>query len=87
MRHCWTLSLSRVECKHFSIVLHGQWSVTDIHCSPMDFGLASPLHCVSVQVAGGLLADTPGFNQPALEGVSPDALASYFPEIQDAIQE
>jgi ribosome biogenesis GTPase len=38
-------------------------------------------------VAGGLLADTPGFNQPALEGVLPEELASYFPEIQESIPE
>ncbi len=31
--------------------------------------------------AGGLLADTPGFNQPELN-CSPEALASYFPEVQ-----
>lgn len=38
-------------------------------------------------VAKGLLADTPGFNQPALEGVLPENLMAYFPEIQDSISE
>ena len=38
-------------------------------------------------VAGGLLADTPGFNQPALEGVQPENLMSFFPEIEDIISE
>lgn len=38
-------------------------------------------------VAGGLLADTPGFNQPALDGVQPETLMGYFPEIQDHIAE
>lgn len=38
-------------------------------------------------VAGGLLADTPGFNQPALEGVQPENLMSFFPEIQESIAE
>lgn len=33
---------------------------------------------------GGLLADTPGFNQPDLEGDAED-LAMYFPEIRDRI--
>ena len=33
---------------------------------------------------GGLLADTPGFNQPALR-CTPEALAGYFPEIRDRI--
>ncbi|MDS3859762.1 ribosome small subunit-dependent GTPase A [Thermosynechococcaceae cyanobacterium BACA0444] len=34
---------------------------------------------------GGLLADTPGFNQPHLE-FSPSALAACFPEIQTRLQ-
>lgn len=38
-------------------------------------------------VAGGLLADTPGFNQPALDGVQPEMLMAYFPEIQEGIAE
>ncbi|UBF25294.1 small ribosomal subunit biogenesis GTPase RsgA [Kovacikia minuta CCNUW1] len=33
---------------------------------------------------GGLLADTPGFNQPELD-VTPEELASYFPEIQQRL--
>jgi len=33
---------------------------------------------------GGLLADTPGFNQPELD-CEPEALMGYFPEIQRAI--
>ena len=39
------------------------------------------------QVAGGLLADTPGFNQPALEGVTPEILPHYFPEIAERLNE
>ena len=38
-------------------------------------------------VAGGLLADTPGFNQPTLEGLPPEDLPRYFPEIQERIGE
>ena len=38
-------------------------------------------------VAEGLLADTPGFNQPALGGVQPENLMAFFPEIQDHIAE
>ena len=38
-------------------------------------------------VAGGLLADTPGFNQPALEGVQPADLPTFFPEIQERTKE
>jgi len=35
---------------------------------------------------GGLLADTPGFNQPGLE-CEPHELANYFPEIRDRLSE
>ena len=35
---------------------------------------------------GGLLADTPGFNQPELD-CAPEALASYFPEAQQRLQQ
>ena len=38
-------------------------------------------------VSGGLLADTPGFNQPALDGIQPDSLAFLFPEILEKIEE
>jgi ribosome biogenesis GTPase len=34
---------------------------------------------------GGLLADTPGFNQPDLD-CSPDELSNYFPEIRQRLQ-
>jgi ribosome biogenesis GTPase len=33
---------------------------------------------------GGLLADTPGFNQPDLD-LTPEELAGYFPEIQQRL--
>ena len=37
--------------------------------------------------SGGLIADTPGFNQPALEEVTPDMLPGCFPEVVTALQE
>jgi putative ribosome biogenesis GTPase RsgA len=36
-----------------------------------------------LQVAGGLLADSPGFNQPSLEHVTVATLAACFPEVRD----
>jgi ribosome biogenesis GTPase len=36
---------------------------------------------------GGLLADTPGFNQPHLLGVTPRELSKCFPEIVQRLQE
>ncbi|KFM28987.1 Putative ribosome biogenesis GTPase RsgA [Auxenochlorella protothecoides] len=33
-------------------------------------------------LGAGAVVDTPGFNQPGLEGVPPDRLASFFPEIR-----
>ena len=36
---------------------------------------------------GGLLADTPGFNQPHLLGVSPRELSKCFPEIVERLEE
>lgn len=39
--------------------------------------------CSFVQVAGGLLADSPGFNQPSLESVTMGTLADCFPEVRD----
>ena len=38
-----------------------------------------------LEVAGGLLADTPGFNQPSLEGMPAAELPELFPEIQDRL--
>lgn len=38
-------------------------------------------------VARGLLADTPGFNQPALEGIQPEDLSAYFPEIEEKAEQ
>ena len=38
-----------------------------------------------LEVAGGLLADTPGFNQPSLEGMPAAELPEHFPEIQDRL--
>ena len=38
-------------------------------------------------VAEGLLADTPGFNQPALDGIFPESLPFFFPEIAAKIEE
>ncbi len=35
---------------------------------------------------GGLLADTPGFNQPELD-CEPEVLAAYFPEVQQRLQQ
>lgn len=32
--------------------------------------------------AGGLLVDTPGFNYPAMERVTPENVQKFFPEIQ-----
>lgn len=37
--------------------------------------------------SGGLIADTPGFNQPALEVVTAEELPSCFSEIAAALQE
>jgi ribosome biogenesis GTPase len=39
------------------------------------------------QVAGGLLADSPGFNQPSLEGLTVAELPGCFPEARDKAQE
>uniref|UniRef100_A0A061RKD7 Ribosome biogenesis GTPase n=3 Tax=Tetraselmis sp. GSL018 TaxID=582737 RepID=A0A061RKD7_9CHLO len=36
---------------------------------------------------GGIVADTPGFNQPSLEAVSPQSLPLYFPEVQQRLAE
>lgn len=36
--------------------------------------------------SGGLLADTPGFNQPQLTGIRAEDLASLFPEVRRALQ-
>ena len=36
----------------------------------------------SLQVAGGLLADSPGFNQPSLDKLTPGNLPKCFPEIR-----
>ena len=35
---------------------------------------------------GGYLADTPGFNQPEIDG-TPETLATYFPEIRQRLQQ
>jgi RsgA GTPase len=37
--------------------------------------------------SGGLIADTPGFNQPALEEVTANVLPGCFPEVVAALQE
>lgn len=37
----------------------------------------------NAQVAGGLLADSPGFNQPSLENVTLATLADCFPEVRE----
>lgn len=39
------------------------------------------------QVAGGLLADSPGFNQPSLERLTLGNLPACFPETQDKSEE
>ena len=36
--------------------------------------------------SGGLIADTPGFNQPALESVTSEDLPGCFPEIAAAFE-
>ena len=38
-----------------------------------------------LEVSGGLLADTPGFNQPSLEGLPAAELPELFPEIQERL--
>ena len=38
-----------------------------------------------LEVAGGLLADTPGFNQPSLDALPAADLPELFPEIQDQL--
>ena len=35
---------------------------------------------------GGMLADTPGFNQPSLEGLSLEQLPDSFPEIRSRLE-
>ncbi len=42
-------------------------------------------HVAFLQVAGGLLADTPGFNQPSLTALQPADLPTCFPEIRDRL--
>ena len=36
---------------------------------------------------GGVLADTPGFNLPSLDGVTLDALPESFPEITSRLED
>ncbi len=36
--------------------------------------------------SGGLIADTPGFNQPALDAVTAEQLPGCFPEIAAALE-
>ena len=38
-----------------------------------------------LEVAGGLLADTPGFNQPALDALPAADLPQLFPEIEEQL--
>ncbi|BDA45177.1 probable small ribosomal subunit biogenesis GTPase RsgA [Coccomyxa sp. Obi] len=40
-------------------------------------------HVSLLEVAGGLLADSPGFNQPSLENVTLATLADCFPEVRE----
>ncbi|CAL8469056.1 g8597 [Coccomyxa elongata] len=40
-------------------------------------------HVSLLEVAGGLLADSPGFNQPSLENVTLATLAHCFPEVRE----
>ena len=40
-----------------------------------------------LQVAGGLLADSPGFNQPSLDRLTPGNLPDCFPEIRNKSDE
>lgn len=42
-------------------------------------------HVSLMEVAGGLLADSPGFNQPSLTDLLPAELPECFPEIQDRL--
>ncbi len=36
-----------------------------------------------MQVAGGLLADSPGFNQPSLDDLNVASLSDCFPEVRE----
>jgi ribosome biogenesis GTPase len=36
---------------------------------------------------GGFIADSPGFNQPDIENISPESLAAYFPEAKLRLRE
>lgn len=38
-----------------------------------------------LEIGDGLLADSPGFNQPGLEELTLASLPECFPEIQDAL--
>ena len=42
-------------------------------------------HVALLEVGGGLLADTPGFNQPSLAELSPSELPECFPEVHDQL--
>ena len=65
--------------------LSSQLAVGDV--SQIGRGRHTTRNVTLLPVAGGLLADTPGFNQPALEGVLPAELPAFFPEIQERTQQ
>ncbi|CAL5230096.1 g13554 [Coccomyxa viridis] len=44
-------------------------------------------HVSLLEVAGGLLADSPGFNQPSLDRLTPGNLPDCFPEIRNKSEE
>lgn len=42
-------------------------------------------HVALLEVGGGLLADSPGFNQPSLADLTPSELPDCFPEIRERL--